>query len=355
MSQHFLDFSSFSDPTVPRVFLILALVVVVNLAIRFLLYRLERAAKLSETIWDDALIEAAQRPVLVLSWVIGLAYAARLIYQEKGTFLFEHAHLLRDVAIIACGAWFLFRLIKSVAENIIQLRTQKEAVVDRTTIDALSKLSRFAVVVISVIMAMQVLGFSVSGVLAFGGLGGIAVGFAAKDLLANFFGGLTIYMDRPFVVGETISSAEKSIEGKVENIGWRLTRIRGLNKSAVYVPNSVFTTIVVENLSRITHRRIHETIGLRYADIDSIEGIAQAVKAMLESHLAIDSAEKNSVSLDRFADSSLSISIVAFAKPLELAPFAELKQEILLNVATIISQHGAEMAFPTQTVLIESA
>jgi len=287
MSQHFLDFSSFSDPTVPRVILILALVVVVNLAIRFVLYRLERAARLSETIWDDALIEAAQKPVLVVSWVIGLAYAARLIHQEKGMFIFEHASLVRDVAIIVCGAWFLFRLIKSVAENIIQLRTQKEAVVDRTTIDALSKLSRFAVVVISVIMAMQVMGFSVSGVLAFGGLGGIAVGFAAKDLLANFFGGLTIYMDRPFVVGETIRSAEKAIEGKVEHIGWRLTRIRGLNKSAIYVPNAVFTTIVVENISRITHRRIHETIGLRYADMRSIEVIAQAVKTMLDSHLAI--------------------------------------------------------------------
>jgi MscS family membrane protein len=201
---------------------------------------------------------------------------------------------------------------------------------------------------------MQVMGFSVSGVLAFGGLGGIAVGFAAKDLLANFFGGLTIYMDRPFVVGETIRSAEKTIEGKVEHIGWRLTRIRGLNKSAIYVPNAVFTTIVVENISRITHRRINETIGLRYADIAVVEAIALAVKSMLENHEAIDRAEKNSVSLDRFADSSLNISIIAFAKPLELAPYAELKQEILLKVAAIVAQHGAEMAFPTQTVLIES-
>ncbi len=354
MSQYLVDIPFFSDPTLPRVILILALVVVINLAIRFLLYRLRRAAELSETIWDDALIEAAHQPILVLSWVIGIAYAARVIHQEKEVFILEHAQLVRDVAIIACGAWFLFRLIKSVADNIVELHAKEQEVVDRTTIDALTKLGRFAVIVISILMVMQVLGFSVSGVLAFGGLGGIAVGFAAKDLLANFFGGLTIYMDRPFVVGESIRSAEKAIEGEVEHIGWRLTRIRSLNKSAIYVPNALFTTIVVENLSRITHRRIFETIGLRYADMTVVTAIVSDIKSMLSEHLSIDNEEKNSVHFDQFSDSSLNISMTAFTKPLDAPRFADLKQEVLLRVADIIAQHGAEIAFPTQTVLLEN-
>ncbi|MDP2805825.1 MAG: mechanosensitive ion channel family protein [Gallionellaceae bacterium] len=355
MSQYLIDIPYFSDPTLPRVVLILALVVVINLGIRFLLYRLERAAKLSETIWDDALIEAAHRPVLVLSWVIGLAYAARVIHQEKNVFILEHAYLVRDIALIACGAWFLFRLINSVADNIVDMHAKKKELVDRTTIDALSKLGRFAVIVISLLMVMQVMGFSVSGVLAFGGLGGIAVGFAAKDLLANFFGGLTIYMDRPFVVGESIRSAEKAIEGEVEHIGWRLTRIRSLNKSAIYVPNALFTTIVVENITRITHRRINETIGLRYVDMTAVAAIVSDIKAMLSDHPSIDNAERNSVNFDRFADSSLSILITAFTEPLDVPRFADLKQRVLLQVADIVAQHGAEMAFPTQTVLLENA
>ena len=91
---------------------------------------------------------------------------------------------MRDIAIIVCGAWFLFRLIHNVAHNV--LSAQDVESLDSTTVDALSKLSRFIVIVISIVMAMYVLGFSVSGVLAFGGLGGIAVGFAAGDILANF-------------------------------------------------------------------------------------------------------------------------------------------------------------------------
>ena len=104
---------------------------------------------------------------------------------------------------------------------------------------------------------MQALGYSISGVLAFGGIGGIAVGFAAKDLLANFFGGLMIYLDRPFSVGDWIRSPDKNIEGTVEEIGWRLTRIRTFDKRPLYVPNSTFTQISVENPSRMLNRRIY--------------------------------------------------------------------------------------------------
>jgi MscS family membrane protein len=294
----------------------------------------------------------------VLAWVVGLAYAAHIVHRDKGGFFLEFIQPLRDIAIIACGAWFLFRLIDNAAHNMLVLRARQQdddRSVDRTTIDALSKLSRFMVIVISVVMVMHVMGFSVSGVLAFGGLGGIAVGFAAKDLLANFFGGLTIYMDRPFVVGETIRSPDKTIEGKVEHIGWRLTRLRSLSKSAIYVPNALFTTIVVENISRISNRRIREEIGIRYADIALMSAIVSDVRAMLAAHSQVDHAEELNVSFDRMTDSALNFSINVFTFPLAMQAFLEVKQEILLSVAAIISQHGAEIAFPTQTICIENA
>ena len=354
MSEPVFNFSYFSDPTLLRVVTVVALVVVINLIVRFVLHRLELATKYTDTLWDDALIQAARRPLSVLVWVLGLAYAAHIIHQDKGGIFLELAAPLRDIAIIACGAWFLFRLIHNVAHNVLSTRAQEETTVDRTTIDALSKLSRFAVIVISVIMAMHVLGFSVSGVLAFGGLGGIAVGFAARDILANFFGGLTIYMDRPFVVGELIRSPDKAIEGTVEHIGWRLTTVRGLNKSAIYVPNALFTTIVVENVSRMTNRRINETIGLRYADIAVMAAIVNDVRVMLAAHAEIDSAEKISVNFERFADSALNFTINAFTCSTEGQRFLETKQEILLEIAEIIARHGAEIAFPTRTLHIEN-
>ena len=132
---------------------------------------------------------------------------------------------------------------------------------DVTTVFALSKLSRLVIFVVTVITVAHTLGFNVGALLALGGVGGIAVGLAAKDLLANFFGGLTIYLDRPFSVGDWIRSPDKSIEGTVEYISWRHTRIRAFNKNPIYVPNAVFTTIVVENPSRMSHRRLKETVG----------------------------------------------------------------------------------------------
>ena len=108
-----------------------------------------------------------------------------------------------------CATWpssgssrgFLVRFIRTVEGNIIEEKKKREEPYDRATYDAIAKLLRLSVVITAVLVVLQTLGYSIAGVLAFGGIGGIAVGFAAKDLLANFFGGLIIYLDRPFAVG----------------------------------------------------------------------------------------------------------------------------------------------------------
>ena len=258
------------------------------------------------------------------------------------------------MGVVACLAWFLVLLINNVSRNIIAQRKAKGEEVDHTTIDALSKLARLSVLIVAALVAMQTMGYSISGVLAFGGIGGIAIGFAAKDLLANFFGGLTIYLDRPFSVGEWIRSPDKAIEGTVEYISWRHTRIRAFNKNPIYVPNALFTTIVVENPSRMSHRRIKETVGLRYEDIGKMDAIVAEVKAMLRSHPEIDASQTLIVAFDEFAASSLNFLIYAFTKTREWVRYHEVKQEILLEVAGIIARHGAEIAFPTQTIHLEN-
>lgn len=357
MLENLTQFSEhlFIQPMLFRVITIVVLVIAANLLIRFVLYRLELATEYTDNPWDDALINAAKRPLLLLTWVVGLAYAAGVIHKAQGIFLFDLIPSLRDIFTIFCIAWFLFRLIENVAINMRALYAQDSSKLDNTTIDALCKLSRFAVIVIAAVMVMHVLGFSVSGVLAFGGLGGIAVGFAARDLLANFFGGLTLYMDRPFVVGEVIRSPEKSIEGVVEHIGWRLTTIRSLNKTAIYVPNALFTNIVVENMTRMSNRRIHETIGLRYADIAVLPAIVEDIKGMLEAHPEIDPSATSSVYFDRFVDSALNITFSAYTLPCDATHFQQTKQEILLGVANIIAQHKAEIAFPHRMGTLHNA
>ena len=152
---------------------------------------------------------------------------------------------------------------------------------------------------------MQAFGLSLSGLLTFGGVGGLIVGLAAKDLLSNFFGGMMIYFDRPFKVGDWIRSPDRQIEGTVERIGWRMTIIRTFDKRPLYVPNSVFSNIVVENPSRMLNRRINETFGLRYQDANKLALIVDDVKAMLETHPDIDAKQTLIVNFDKFGPSTL--------------------------------------------------
>jgi MscS family membrane protein len=222
--------------------------------------------------------------------------------------------------------------------------------VDVTTIAAVGKLIRLSIIITATLVGLQSLGFSISGVLAFGGVGGIAVGFAAKDLLANFFGAIMIYLDRPFVVGEWIRSPDREIEGTVEEIGWRLTRIRTFDKRPLYVPNSVFTQIAVENPARMANRRINETIGIRYDDLHEMAAIVDEVKTMLREHPEIDQQQTLIVNLNAFAASSVDFLVYTFTRTTEWIRYHEIKQDVLLKIAAIIESHGAEIAFPTHTL-----
>jgi len=224
---------------------------------------------------------------------------------------------------------------------------------DRTTVLAIGKLLRTAVIITAALIAMQSMGLSVSGVMAAGGIGGIAIGFAAKDLLANFFGALMIFLDRPFSVGDWIRSPDKNIEGTVEYIGWRLTRIRTFDKRPLYVPNSTFTQISVENPSRMLNRRIYETIGLRYDDARQLAAIVREVKQMLRAHPQIDQTQTMIVNFNSFGPSSLDFFVYTFTKTTEWIRYHEVKQDVLLEILDIVHRNGADIAYPTQTLKLE--
>jgi MscS family membrane protein len=341
-------------PWLPQVLTVVVAIVVLNIGAYYLLCHIEKIAARTSSVWDDALIRAARKPLMLILWVAGVAFAIDIAYEHKGVPVFDSLLILRNILIIIAFAWFLLRLIKHASHNILTRSEQTGHPLDRTTVDALSKLGHFSVIIVATLTILQTLNFSISGVLAFGGIGGIAVGFAAKDMLANFFGGLTIYLDRPFAVGEWIRSPDKDIEGTVEYIGWRHTRVRAFNKNPIYVPNALFTNIVVENPSRMTHRRIKETIGIRYADLDKMPGIVAEVKIMLQAHPEIDPRATLIVNFNQFGVSSLDFFIYTFTKTVEWAHYHEVKQDVLLKIAAIIRGHGAEIAFPTRTLHIES-
>jgi MscS family membrane protein len=335
-----------------KVVAVLTATVVAHFASYYVLKRLLSVTKKSQTPWDEALMRSALRPLPTLIWVVGFSIALQIIGKHSENQLFDSISEIREVGIIICLTWFGWKFITEARKSLLKHQQESGEDIDRTTVDALSKLGQLMVVVAAILTLMQTLGFSVSGLLAAGGIGGIAIGFAAKDILANFFGGLTIYTDRPFVVGDWIRSPDKEIEGNVEKISWRYTKIRRFNKNPIYVPNSVFTTIVVENPTRMTNRRIKETIGIRYDDINVMAAIVADVKAMLKSHKDIDTSKTLIVNFNTFSASSIDFFIYTFSRTTVWEEFHAVKQDVLLKVAEVVTKHGAEIAFPTQTIHI---
>lgn len=319
--------------------------VAAKLAFDRLANRFERTANL----YDDAVLAALRKPVGWAIWCFGVLFAADVIGRSGDAEVFALVAPARDVAAIALLAWVAIRFCSFVEQHCSDAQYGPGSV-DRTTATVIGKLLRATVIVTAALLMLQSLGFSIAGLLAFGGLGGLAVGFAARDLLANFFGALMVFFDRPFAVGDWIRSADRDIEGTVEDIGWRVTRIRTFDQRPLYVPNSVFSAITVENPSRMTNRRIFEHVGVRYDDIAVLPRVVDEVRSMLRQHPAIDTDRTLIVNFLDFGPSALNVMVYTFTKTTAWTEFHAVKEDVLFKIAAIVTAHGAELAFPTQTL-----
>lgn len=343
--------SALMQAWIGQIFLVIFGTLIVSLLAGRVLNRLYARLLHTRTRWDNITIDALRRPVQWWIWTLGLAYAMDISWQVSEVAILSAVEPMRKVAVIVIGGWFGWRFVRGVEDEILRVKVEDpHNRLDATTAGAITKLLRVTIIITTALVALQTLGISIGGLLAFGGVGGIAVGFAAKDLLANFFGGLIIYLDRPFAVGDWIRSPDKDIEGTVEHIGWRVTRIRTFDKRPLYVPNSIFTTIAVENPSRMSHRRIYETIGVRYQDMEHVAAIVHDVRQMLQDHEEIDSNQTLIVNLNAFGPSSVDFFVYCFTHTTNWVKYHGIKEDVLLKIAGIIASHEAEIAYPTTTV-----
>jgi len=345
-----------TDIWLTQLFIIVLCTVSVNFILMRVIDVLDRLINKTETLWDDALLEAARIPLRLVFWVIGLSISVELLQAvtEQANELFDLAPKVRQIAFIIIIAMFLNRFISYTEKNLIDPSRMRKPM-DQSTAAAVAKLLRVSVIITSLLIILQTMGYSVSGVLAFGGIGGMAVAFAAKDLLANFFGGMMVYLDKPFRIGDWVRSPDRSIEGTVEHIGWRLTCIRTFDQRPLYIPNAMFTTVVLENPSRMFNRRINEKIGIRYDDWQKMPGIVAEVKQMLIDHEELETDSRTLiVNFDSYGASHLEFFIYTFTKTTQWVRYHEIKQDVLMKIMAIVNEHGAEFAFPTRTLHLVS-
>ncbi len=257
----------------------------------------------------------------------------------------KEQQLLRSLIVLWVVVWILSRLIARF-EGRWLAKEKSDRKVDHGTIITVCRLLRIALIFTALLFSIQLLGYPISGLLAIGGAGTIIAGLAARDMLSNFFGGLMIHLDRPFSEGDWIRSPDKAMEGVVEHIGWRLTCIRTLDRRPLYVPNAVFTTILVENPSRMTHRRINERFKVRHEDGLRLPVILEEIRSMLQAHPGIDHRQSCLVNFVAFTDYGLECEVYAFglSKHTGHAESVALQEDILFQILAIIRKQGAELA-----------
>jgi len=308
----------------------------------------------TETRLDDLLLEAADRPAGMLVFVIGLIISVHLLNPPAETFpLITLADNAGRIISIIIGVWFLWRLTEGMAAYFTARAKLTESTLDDQLVPFIAKTGKIFLVITAVLVVAQNMGYSVSGLIASLGIGGIAVAMAAKDTIANIFGSIMILVDRPFVVGDWIKTAE--FEGVVEQVGFRSTHIRTFARTLVNVPNSQLANMVIDNIDQRSERRIKMRIGLTYGTTPTqMKAALAGIEQLLSDHPGVDQNYKL-VKFDEFEDSSLSIFLYYFSTSKVWEEYLQVRQEVNLQIMELLESLELEFAFPTRTLHIESA
>jgi MscS family membrane protein len=214
---------------------VLCLVAFFNVAVHYFLQFLHKKYRRQHKVWQDSLVRAIDKPLCYYVWTIAAANIFQLIAKEIIGSSIISPEMMHEVLLfggIFSIAWFLMRW----KSNIIQLMMEKaknhELVLEQNKIDLMGKLITLVIIFLTLLLILEVTGRNLNTLIAFGGIGGLAIAFASQEVIANFFSGFMIYITRPFAIDDWISLPERDIEGYVEEIGWYMTRIRTFEKKA---------------------------------------------------------------------------------------------------------------------------
>lgn len=333
--------------------IIFVLILALNFLIRFILRKIYLQVRHAKgDVLDESFISRLIKPVRLMIWLVGLSYMIyTLVVQLELQQNIEASFVQwRNLIIIVCVSWLSFEIKKQFQLSWVKSLQYSGKHLDRSRVDLLSKLFSILIILLAVMITLQTLGVDVTAIVAFGGVGGLAIGFASKDIIANYFSGFMIHITRPFKVGDWIYTPDETLNGTVEYIGYYITVIRGFDKRPYYVPNAMFSSKMVINASRMTNRRIKHVVGVRYADFHVVKKIVDDIRQMLKDHDDIDNNQHQLVDFMEYGPHSLNIQVYTFTKTTVWKHWLDIQQDVLLKIGQIILNNGAEIAYPTTTI-----
>ena len=311
---------------------------------------IHKLAKKTKFTWDDDLIDGIDKPSgFIFMMFFWLATFTNL---QLSVTVNHYLSLILEIAVSAGFIWLFYNLSDVFSKYLGVLTSKTETKLDDQLVPLIRKTLRFFVLVMGIILILQNNGYNVASLIAGLGIGGLAVALAARDTLANFFGSVTIFVDKPFRIGDWIKVA--GVEGTVEEVGFRSTRIRTFYNSLVSVPNSNISNNEVDNLGLREYRRLLTTLNLTYSTSpEQMEAFVEGIKAIVKSnpHFRQDFYE---VHFNAFGAHSLDVMIYVFFKVPDWSTELQQKHNFFLEVLKLAKEVGVEFAFPTQTLHVDS-
>jgi len=321
-----------------------------NLFTHLVFKRLQRLAKKTETELDDTILEAIEKPVRFIPIVLGIFIATSTLNLEESTSTF-FSNLNRSLIAFTIF-WVLYRAAGPVSE----LLQRADRYLTTAMILWLSKAIKTAFAVLGAATILEIWGIEVGPLIAGLGLFGVAVALGAQDLFKNLIAGLFVIGEKRFHPGDWIL-VKGIVEGTVEHIGFRTTTIRRFDKAPVYVPNAALSDNAVTNFSRMTYRRIKWVIGIKYdANSDQLNTIRDTIEKYIRTSSEFVQPEDTAtfVRIDQFSASSIDILLYCFTKTTNWLEWLAIKEQLLLEIKTIVEATGTGFAFPSRSLYIEA-
>ena len=343
-------------------FIIVVSIILINSTICFTLKIVDnKFSKKSPIVF--MLYHATYRPVNVMVWILGIwivvtqliTWEHHIAYQILGIL-----SMVTKVLEIVCLTWVLIRFSKTVKEFYTQKKKRiSDNYNDLGLIETMHKILQFLILVMSFLLILGALKIPLA---ALAGMTTIIAAFLAisqQELIKNLFGGIMMYLDGPFSIGDMIQTETGSIEGTVEKISFRLTVVRRSERRPMYIPNAIFLTTPIINTSRMTNRRILQYLNIRYCDLLKMPDILESIRNMLKQNISIDhkrpiivamingKTNMGSITESAFGSYALNFMFSAFTKTTNREKFHSIQDDILMKTVGIIHNYKANIAFPT--------
>lgn len=305
---------------------------------------LKKLSSKTKTKLDDIIIDMSEEPASFALVLAAIWIALKQLTFPSGAESFISGAFQFVVTLNV--AWLVTRLLDALYKQyIIPIAEKSKTDLDDQVLPIIRKGTKIVIWVLAVIIALNNAGYDVGAALAGLGIGGLALAMASRDMVANVFGGMTIFLDKPFTINDRIKV--DGIDGICHEIGLRTTRLRTLDGTLVTIPNSTFSDEPVENISAEPSRKITCTIGLTYdMTAEQVEEAITTLREIAESHE--DTEEKVLVAFTEFGDFSMNVLFIYYIT--KGADILKTRTEINLATLQAFNEKGLEMAFPTQTV-----